>query len=172
MAYSSVTIDNKETFEMIEGLIRKLEKPEPLLRIIGNYLRSLTAKMFSGARPDTGGVRGEKWQPLAMNTIQRKLSSAKRGLGMQIGNARRPLIATGRLKESLLSASSIKVSHDGLVYGTDVKSNNGFPYPGMHQLGGKNLPKRRFLFINVDELNQIAITTRDWILGVKTGSIS
>jgi phage gpG-like protein len=171
MAYSSVTIDNKETFEMIENLIRKLDKPEPLLKIIGQYLRSLTAKMFSGARPDAGGVRGEKWPPLKTSTIQRKLASAKRGLGIQIGNARRPLVATGTLKDSLLSDSAIKVSGKGLVYGTDVKSNKGFPYPGIHQLGGTNLPKRRWLFLNNAELTQIAYTTRDWIMGIKTGSI-
>lgn len=169
MAYSSVTIDNRETFEMIEGMIRKLNNPEPLLKIVGKYLQANTAKMFTGPRPDTAGVRGEKWKPLAASTVQRKLASGKRGTGIQIGNARRPLVATGTLKESLLNNNAVKVSGKGLVYGTDVKSNKGFSYPGIHQLGGKNLPKRRWLFINVPELNQIANTVRDWLMGLKTG---
>ena len=168
MANASVTIDNTETFAMIEGLIKKLEKPEPLLRVIGKYIQSQTKKMFVGIRPDTSGVRGVKWPKLAKSTIQKKLSNKANGLGNQVGAARRPLVATGLMKADLLNPRSVEVSNRGLVYGTDMTNMYNFPYPSVHQTGSKTVPQRRFLFLNETDLNQICNTTKQWIEGTKS----
>jgi phage gpG-like protein len=165
----SITIDDQETYRMIEKLIRKIDDPKPLLQVIGRYIRAQTKKMFVGRRPDTGGVRGEKWQKLANSTIRKKLAMKKNG-GVA-GNARRPLVETGMLKDDLLSNRSIKIKNKGLEYGTDRRSNKGFPYPGIHQTGGNNLPQRRWLFLTKDELMQIAVTTRDWLKGLQSKRI-
>lgn len=169
MAKSSldITIDNKETFAMIEGLIRKVENPESLLKLIGRYIRVLTSKMFaSGSRPDHSAVRGEKWPELKESTIFKKRNLKKRGL--LVGNSPyKPLVETGRLRDDLISDHSIKIDKHGLEYGTNLKSKKGFPYPAIHQTGGKNVPQRRWLFLNDDELNQIASMTKEWLEGKK-----
>ncbi len=163
MASSTITIDNTETMAMIEGLISKLKNPEPLLNVVGKYLQANTMKMFVGNRPDTSSVRGEKWPKLADSTIQRKLAQKKSGL--IIGDARRPLVATGKMKDSLLTKAAIRVNKHGLVYGTEVRGRKGFLYPAAHQTGTSKMPQRRFLFVNETELNQIANTTKQWLEG-------
>lgn len=165
-----VTIDNRETFAMIEGLIRKIERPEPLLKIIGSYIQAQTSKMFRGIRPDTSGVRGEKWEPLKKSTVFKKRALAKRGL--IAGNPNRPLVETGALRDDLMAPRAIKIERKGLVYGTDRTNSKGFSYPAVHQTGSlkKHIPKRRWLFLNNDELNQIANTVKQWLDGNK-GSV-
>lgn len=159
----SVTIDSKETFAMIENLVRKVKQPEPLLTIIGRYLQAQTTKMFTGTRPDTASIRGESWPKLAESTVQKKLTLKAKGL--VAGNPRRPLVEKGLLKKDLLGAKAIKVKKKGLEYGTDRRSRKNFLYPALHQTGGRNTPQRRFLFITKSELAQIATTVRDWLRG-------
>lgn len=185
----SVTIDNQETYRMIEKLIRKIDRPEPLLKIVGKFIQAETKKMFMGKRPDTVGRRGVKWPKLAKSTIQRKLSTksqterlvkrsdkltkksfTKAGVG-QVGAARRPLLASGKLKGSLLKKSAIKIKSKGLVYGTNVTNDDGYPYPAVHQTGGKNIPQRRWLFLTSKDLMQIATTTRDWLMNKRVERI-
>lgn len=158
-----ITIDDREVYDMINTLIRRIDNPQPLLKTIGRYIRALTKQMFVGKRPDTSTVRGEKWDKLAESTLNNK--KQLRAKGLMIGNPARPLVRTGKLKDDLLSERAIKIKGKGLEYGTERKSNKGFPYPGIHQIGGKNLPARRWLFLTKSELNQIAHSTKDFILG-------
>ncbi len=165
---ATVTIDNTETLAMIEGLIRKIEKPEPLLKVIGKYIQAETKKMFVGKRPDTSGVRGVKWPKLAKSTIQKKISNKVSGLGNQVGAARRPLVASGLMKADLLNPRSIEINKNGLRYGTDMVNVYGFPYPSVHQTVTDLIPQRRFLFVNETDLNQICNTVKQWLEGDKS----
>jgi phage gpG-like protein len=159
-----VTIDDREVYAMIERLIKRIDNPAPLLQTVGRYIRVLTKKMFTGARPDTQGVRGEKWDKLAESTLAHK--KQLRAKGQSIGNPARPLVRTGMLKDDLLSKRAIKIKGKGLEYGTDRKSNMGFPSPAIHQVGGRILPARRWLFLRREELMQIAQTTREYLMGM------
>jgi phage gpG-like protein len=164
-----VTIDNRETFAMIENLIRKIERPEPLLQTVGKYIQTETNKMFaSGSRPDHSAVRGEKWPVLAESTIFKKRSMHKRG--KLVGNSPdKPLVESGLLRDDLAAPRAIKIENGGLVYGTERRNKKGFLYPAMHQTGGKDLPKRRWLFLTETDLNQICNTVKQWIDGVRMG---
>ena len=161
----SVTIDNKDTLRKIEKLLGKVKKPKPLLTIIGRYIQAQTKKMFIGRRPDINVIRGEKWGKLAEFTIRKK--EQLKAMGKLIGSPRRPLVQTGALKRSLLRKGSLKVDNRGLEYGTEVKSDKGFSYPALHQVGKRKMPKRRFLFITEQELYQIANTTAQWLKGLR-----
>jgi len=166
-----VQIDNRETFAMIENLIRKLDRPEPLLKIIGKYIQAMTSKMFApGSRPDRNAVRGEKWPPLKMSTIFKKRLMHKKG--KLTGNSPdKPLVETGALRDDLMSPKSINILNKGLIYGTDRKSKNGFLYPAIHEMGGSKIPQRRWLFLTNDDLNQICNTTKQWIESITTTRI-
>lgn len=163
-----VTIDNRETLAMIEGLIRKIKNPESLLKDVGRYAQTETNKMFApGSRPDHSAVRGEKWPVLAESTIFKKRAMHKRG--KLSGNAPdKPLVETGALRDDLASPRAIQVKGKGLIYGTDRRNKKGFLYPAMHQTGGINLPKRRWLFLNETNLNQICAMVKNFIEGIKT----
>ena len=164
MANASVTIDNAETFNMIEGLIKKLEKPEPLLKVVGGYVQSETIKMFNGPRPDTTAVRGVKWPKLKESTIFKKRAMFKNGK-ITGGNPNRPLIESGLLRDDLMSSRAIKIQNKGLIYGTNQRNKKGFLYPAVHQTGTKvgHIPQRRWLFLNETNLNQIANMTKEYI---------
>lgn len=164
----NVTIDNSETFAMIENLIRKIERPEPLLKDVGKYIQSETNKMFApGSRPDHGAVRGERWPVLAESTIFKKRAMHKRG--KLVGNAPdKPLVESGALRDDLSSPRAIQVKNKGLIYGTERRNKKGFLYPAMHQIVGKNLPQRRWLFLNETNLNQICSMVKSFIEGIRT----
>ena len=152
---------------MIEKLIRKIDDPKPLLRIIGRFIRTQTAMMFRRS-PEIRPVRGVKWDDLKDSTIKKKKSLVKNGKAI---SGDRAMIEKGYLRDDLLSNRAIKIKNKGLEYGTDRRSNKGFPYPGIHQTGGNNLPQRRWLFLTKDELMQIAVTTRDWLKGLQSKRI-
>ena len=163
----SVTIDNTETFAMIEGLIMQIERPEPLLKIVGKYIQWLTKKMFVGARPDLKGVRGEKWPKLRKSTRFKKREMKK--FGLITGNPNRPLLETGHLRDDLIAPRAIRIQNKGLIYGTD-RRKRGFAYPAVHQTGTKDwrIPARRWLFLTVNEINQITHLVKEWLEGERS----
>lgn len=156
----SVTIDNRETFELIERKLRLLNNPAPLLLSIGRYMRALTLQIMRDRRADNAPVRGESWPKLSERTMMAKRAMQKRGLAV---NANRPLVLSGKMVNSLKNDSAIKISRNGIAYGTDVKSEKGFPYPGFHQVGDDKVPARRWLFLTTTELRQILQMSIDYI---------
>lgn len=163
----NVTIEDREVHRMINGLIRKINNPKPLLINIGRYTRALTQKMLNDnqPRPDNISVRGKKWRKLAQSTIWEKRRLYRKGKSVALD---RPLVRTGRLRDSLNSERAIQIKGKGLIYGTNVRSRKGFYYPGFHQVGGRTrhgrVPARPFLFLQRSELHEIANMTRNYIL--------
>lgn len=157
-----ITIDDKGTLKMVNELLNRIQNPAPLLKVAANYTQSETRKMFRGKRPDTIGVRGEHWPKLAASTLKAKKAAVARGDAIE---AARPLVRTGKLRNSLESKSAIQLSKKGFQYGTNVKSNRGFPYPGVHQVGDPPVPQRRWLFLTKENLMQIAIWCKEYLQG-------
>jgi len=155
-----IIIEDKGTHEMLEGLLKRLQHPEPLIKTLARYTRALTMQMFRGKRPDKSSIRGKTWGPLAEKTILQKRVLMKAGKAIV---ADRPLVRTGKLRDSLSSDSAIKIYPKGFSYGTNVVSKKGFSYPGFHQVGDDRVPARRWLFLRKEELYQMTVTTRDWI---------
>ena len=81
--------------------------------------------------------------------------------------ADRPLVRTGKLRDSLAVSGAVKIYPRGLVYGTTLRSRKGFPYPGFHQVGDNRVPARPWLFITRRELFEIAVETRRFLEGTK-----
>ena len=158
----SVTVDNTALLRDIETKLKVLNNPYPLLKNFGRYSKAVTFQMFSGVRPDTTGVRGEKWNPLKIETIAQKRNLMSKGEAIA---ADRPLVRTGELMESLMKDGSVKIRGKGMEYGTDVKSKKGFPYPGVHQVGSEPIPQRRFLFWTDTDLQQMLKMSIDFIEG-------
>jgi len=161
-----ITVDDRQVQKMIGNLLNKVERPKPLMSKIERYVNAITFQMFDGKRPDTSGVRGVKWKKLAPSTIKQKKALAKRG-GLASGTApRRPLVRTGKMRDSL---KVLKRSDRGFEYGTRLKSKKGFPYPGVHNAGGKNgrPPQRPWIFLTRDDFAQIASMTVDFLEDVR-----
>jgi hypothetical protein len=156
----SITVDNASTLRMIEDKLKVLQNPYPLLKNYGRYSKAITFQMFSGRRPDTVGIRGEKWNPLKIETLKQKRNLLSKGEAVA---ADRPLVRTGTLMNSLMSEMSVKIKGKGMEYGTDVKSDKGFPYPGLHQVGDDKNPQRRFLFWTDNDLQQMLKMAIDFI---------
>jgi phage gpG-like protein len=94
--------------------------PRPAFDKIGRDLQQSEAAWFA--------TRGEgTWPPLAQQTEEFK---AAQGLRSE------PLVATGRLRESLVRRSAAKTTGTELRYGTDV------PYARFHEYGTANMPRR------------------------------
>lgn len=173
MANDPIMIDNEKVFELIEGLIKKMEKPEPLLVFIGKYIQAQTKKMFVTGRPDHHPVRGISWLPLDRTTILKKFrrkggfstSKSSKVIGASLFS--RPLVDTGLLRDDLMAPRAIKVKNKGLEYGTNRRNNKGFAYPAIHQTGGgrnkMHPPMRKWLFLNEFELFQIGKSVVAWL---------
>lgn len=158
----SATIDNTQTLAIIEKKLQVLNNPYPLLKEYGRYSKAVTFQMFNGRRPDTIGVRGEKWNPLALTTLAQKRELLKKGEAIE---ADRPLVRTGELRDKLSADYAIKIKGKGMEYGTDLRSSKGFPFPGAHNIGMGKLPHRRFLFWSNTDLQQMLKMSIDFIEG-------
>jgi len=158
----TITVEQKDVDRMLNRLIKKLDNPKPLLKELSRYVRALTMKMFVGRRPDNTMVRGVKWDRLKDSTLKQKRALVKRGKAVA---SDRPLVRTGKMRGSLKSDSAIKMQKNGFTYGTDVRSEKGFPYPGLHNKGDGKIPKRKWLFLTMDELNQMAHATKQYLDG-------
>lgn len=153
----TIEFKDEEVQKLLNKLIKRLSKPQKLIRQMERYVHAITLKMFHGRRADTMGVRGVNWEKLTPSTKKQKAALAKRGMAVEIN---RPLVRTGKMRDSI---GVIKKGLKGFVYGTEVRSNSGFPYPGAHQAGGGNLPQRKFIFLNRNDLRQLVRMSIDFI---------
>lgn len=162
----TIKIDSVDTLRKIEKLLTRIEDPRPLLTLVGREIQKETDKMFTGPRPDKSSVRGEPiWKPLLPDTIRKKKQSGK-----VRGEADRPLVETGKLRNNLRKDRAIKINKTNMTYGVTMRKK-GFDYPGIHQMpNNKFTPQRRWLFLNKANLIQIMNITKAWI-EFKRGSL-
>jgi len=150
----SMSFDTKQADKMLSDLLNKVQRPAKLMERVQGYVDAVTLKMFTGRRPDTSGVRGQKWPKLKLSTIKQKRALVKRGLAEV---ADRPMVRTGRTRDSL---KVLEKSQKGFVYGTRQKSEKGFSYPGYH-----NKNKFPFLFFREKDYAQMTKMVVDYLEG-------
>jgi len=102
--------------------------------------------------------RGEKDKWPAWSTAYQKHME-------RIGKAGNKILQdTGRLRQSFLP-SNARIGRDFLLWFNPAKVVGGFPYAAAHDIGGTQLPKRKFMWISKDALDDIATATLKVILG-------
>jgi hypothetical protein len=149
-----LVVETREVEQMLTTLIQRTKNPGPLLKQVERYINVVTLGMFfKTPRPDTGGRRGILWPKLKWSTIARKRQLVKQGKAI---SADRPLVETGKMRDSIRVLSR---SSNGFVYGTDVKSKDGFNYPGFHN------ESRPWLFLTNDDFQVIGQMAADHISG-------
>lgn len=149
----NLDMDTRDVDRMLGRLLNRVEQPAPLMKQVEKYVHAVTKQMFRGRRPDTTGKRGVRWPPLAESTKWRKRAK---------GYADRPLVATGKMRDSL---RVLRRASKGFKYGTTVKSRKGFAYPGLHNVGGPKVPQRRWLFLTRKDYTQMAQMAVDFLEG-------
>ena len=155
----TITYEKKEAEALINRLLKRVQRPKELISTWERYVHAATMQMFRGRRPDTSGVRGERWPKLAEKTRWQKAALRKRGMAIETD---RPLVRTGEMRDSLKVLSR---TEKGFVYGTRLRSKKNYPYPGIHNVGGENLPPRRWLFLNDHDWRQIVKMAIDYLKG-------
>lgn len=150
----TVQFETKEVEKLIQGLLDKVQRPKPLLKQISRYIHAMTMKMFRGRRPDNFAVREIHWPHLKESTIKAKKAKIKRGVSI----ATRPMVDTGAGRDSI---GILKEEPKGFLYGTNIKSNKGFPYMGFHNVG-----RFPWLFLTKKDYAQIQKMTIDFLKGV------
>ena len=157
----TVEFKDAEVQKLLNKLIKRIDKPGKLLKQIEKYVHAVTRLMLTSGkpRPDTKAVRGVKWAKLKPATIAQKAALKKSGKAIEI---HRPLVRTGKMRAGLKVQ---KRSQQGFTYGTKVRSKSGFPYPGAHQAGGRNLPQRKFVFLTRKDLRQMIYMAVNYLKG-------
>jgi phage gpG-like protein len=148
--------DTREVTNLISKLLRRMKDPSPFIKEVIRYVKAITMKMFRGPRPDLHEVRGVTWPKLMKSTLK-----AKRAAGFP----NRPLVRTGKMVDSI---KVLYKSKTGFVYGTEVKSSKGFPYPAAHNAGGPvegRPPQRVWLFLTKTDCAQLLKDAIDFIEG-------
>jgi phage gpG-like protein len=108
--------------------------PRPAFERIGREMQREEARYFQS--------RGAgKWPPLAMET--EAIKSAE-------GSPSQPLVASGRLRDSLVGHGAVKVTPHSVGVGTDV------PYARFHEYGTASMPKRPPVVPASPRLNRMA----------------
>ena len=159
----TIKFEDAEIESLVKRLLRRVKNPMKLMKEVKQYVHAVTMQMFASGetRPDTKMKRGQLWAKLKPKTIQQKANLYKLGKAIEI---HRPLVRTGEARDSL------KVLEDhpkGFVYGTKVKSKDGFPYMGVHQKGAGKIPQRKSIFLNEHNLRQIIKMTVDYLKGIE-----
>lgn len=156
-----IKFDTKEVDAMLSELLNRVKRPKRLMKKIERYVLGVTKKMFGLPRPDTKGVRGVKWAKLAPSTVKGKNALKKAGKAIE---SHRPLVRTGAMRDSI---DILMRSEKGFVFGTVMKSSEGAPYPGIHNVGGKENrpPQRMWLFLTEKDYAQMAKMTTDYLNG-------
>lgn len=149
-----VSLETKEVEKLISILLHRVENPGVLMKTLQRWIKAQTMKMFRGRRPDTTVIRGVKWPKLAKSTLKQKKNAVSKGKAIV---AARPMILTGTTRDSL---KILKTAKRGFLFGTRVKSNKGFPYPGHH-----NSNKFPFIFLNKNDFAQMTRATVDYLNG-------
>lgn len=134
----NLTIDVFGDTQFSRELLRigdRAEDMTPVFRELADDFLQMEREQFDSEGRHSGG-----WTPLKPSTIE---SKQRRGLDPRI------LHATLALRKSLTvlgAAGQIrKISADELVLGTDVRSEEGFPYPAAHQRPLRGQTRRRII---------------------------
>lgn len=71
----------------------------------------------------------------------------------------------GDLRQSIQpKTGKHKAGRSGIMYFTDQKTKSGFPYAAAHNIGGKKLPRRRFMWLSKKAKEKILKETLQWML--------
>lgn len=131
----NVTIDltgTEELDKLFAKIIKRVKNMQPVMSEAGNYLQNIIEESFDAERsPD-----GEAWTPLASSTL---IEKNKKG-------SKKILYDEGTLFESIAHEAT---SRD-LTVGVNAYSDEGYPYPVVHQFGSKDgkTPARQFMPVN------------------------
>src|SRR5882724_6265252 len=141
MADTTYTVSGSDINDLLGTLGERAEQIDYSrpLKSIAVYLASQAKQCFDQQQsPD-----GQPWTPLAASTIKRRRKGRKGGTPI-------PLRDTGVMMGSLAGQAlgSVRdIQKAQLIYGTNLKSKTGFPYPSVHQFGSRTVPARPFLGI-------------------------
>ncbi len=72
------------------------------------------------------------------------------------------LQVTGRLRQSFVP-KNFKVINGSIIFYNDARTSTNFPYAFAHNEGGDLLPKREFMWLSDDALEEIADQTLEWL---------
>lgn len=127
-----VRIEDGEVRAVLSGIRGRLKDLTPALRTIGETVRSSVIKNFmEGGRP--------AWKPL-------KAAGGKTG---------RPLLRTGRLRDSIRAYLAFR----------KVKLSSSLPYAGVHQYGRGRTPARPYLVLQKQDVQEIKRFLEDYLTG-------
>lgn len=106
----------------LAGVSARLRDLTPQTTVIAADVMTLVDDSFAGGRaPD-----GSTWAPLAESTLRQRRGTTT-------------LVDTGALRSSI----SARATRTGLMFGTNI------PYGRPHQTGGRRLPQRAFLPVDI-----------------------
>ncbi len=154
-----IHIETKEVETMLQGLLKKVENPKKLMKLLRRVTLALTMNMFTATpRPDTKGRRGVKWPKLKQRTINRRkaiLANPKSKIKLAGKATSRPMVMTGKLRDSI---KVLEENKRGFAIGTREKTKKGFAYPGYHNKG-----RFPFLFLSKQDLVMFQSATIDFL---------
>jgi phage gpG-like protein len=136
----TVEIEAKEITERLNRTIKKLENPEPMFRLIGEYQLASTLQNFEA------GGRPAHWKALKAQTILGRMGGKKkvftkrgtvRAAAARKAFGHKPLIRGGTLRDM----QTYEASPSGVRIGSNV------PYAQYHQFRTRYIPARPFLTV-------------------------
>lgn len=173
-----ITIDLSQLPAFLQAKVESIAKANfsPALKVCRQLIVSDAKDAFQQGRDP---VDGSAWAPLKRPRKLKKqeIASAKKDL-KAIGKPtdqetvrwlakgkQKPLLDTGMMRASLTgnSAGHVEmITPTSLEVGTNLKSKKGFPYPVIHQEGGKHIPRRRFLGLSTKLIERITQVISDY----------
>lgn len=145
-------VDGLEEVEhQLLGMAARAMEPRPLLELFAEQLRGLMGDIF--------GRQGPGWAPLAASTVAAKGSST---IGRETDAMMESLTtqgAEGHLEEFF---------GEELVFGTNLTTEDGFPYPVAFNDGTRAGQPARPLFSMVDrDLRRFTKATHAYLMGAE-----
>lgn len=131
------------------GMGARAIETRPLLEMFADQLE----QMFG----DTFAAQGYgEWEPLAASTIARKGSSTI-------------LRETDALMDSLTESGAEgavrEIFGDELIFGSNLTSEDGFPYPAAHRTGTSRMPARDPLIVRDQDLRRFSKAVQIYLVG-------
>ena len=116
-----------EVLREIQRIEHKGIELKPVFARIANHLQNITEDAFEDEKSP---LDNSQWQPLSEATLKRKKGDKK-------------LYDKGHMQRGLVTASS----ETGAMIGFNATSDDGYPYPAVHQFGtdDEKIPARPFL---------------------------
>jgi phage gpG-like protein len=130
---------------MLNRIARHVEAPQPAADEILKDMRKMVSRQFS----TSGSYRGPGWKPLKADTVKAKEHSRD---GRVRANARRTLVATGKLRGSLTdarrTAGASSATRDEIVLASRVK------YAAYQHRGTGHLPARPLIRVTLPDMQR------------------